>query len=118
MWDGRFRSCLVESREYVLACHRYTERDPVRAGMVACPSAYRWSSFKANSGEAEAAFVSALREATDGGLPMVGQALRSRLEAMGWRVEKGKPGRRSAPTPDTAPLNAEPQFSARRELRP
>lgn len=53
LWGGRFRSCLVESREYVLACYRYIERNPVRAGMVASPSAYRWSSFKANTGEAD-----------------------------------------------------------------
>jgi putative transposase len=32
---------------------RYIERNPVRAGMVASPSAYRWSSFKANTGEAD-----------------------------------------------------------------
>ena len=104
LWDGRFRSCLVESREYVLACYRYIERNPVRAGMVASPSAYRWSSFKANIGEADdralcghaeytaLGFDAALREATNAGLPLVGSALRSRLEASGCRVARGKPG--------------------------
>jgi putative transposase len=50
LWEGRYRSCLVDSAEYVLACHRYIELNPVRAGMVASPSAYRWSSHNSNSG--------------------------------------------------------------------
>ena len=31
LWEGRYRSCLVESAAYVLACYRYIERNPVRA---------------------------------------------------------------------------------------
>ena len=31
LWEGRFRSCLVESAEYVLACYRYIELNPVRS---------------------------------------------------------------------------------------
>jgi putative transposase len=50
LWEGRFRSCLVESREYVLNCHRYLEMNPVRAGLVASPMDYRWSSHAANIG--------------------------------------------------------------------
>lgn len=50
LWEGRFRSCLVESRAYVLACYRYIEMNPVRAGMVRSPAAYRWSSHNANTG--------------------------------------------------------------------
>jgi len=53
LWEGRFRSCLVESREYVLACYRYVELNPVRAHMVGSPSAYRWSSHGGNTGERE-----------------------------------------------------------------
>lgn len=53
LWQGRFRSCLVESREYVLACHRYIERNPVRAGMARSALDYPWSSFRANSGQVE-----------------------------------------------------------------
>lgn len=49
LWDGRFRSCLTESRRYVLACYRYIELNPVRAGMVAAPSEYSWSSYAANA---------------------------------------------------------------------
>ena len=50
LWEGRFRSCIVESARYVLACYRYIERNPVRAGMVCQPVAYPWSSYAANSG--------------------------------------------------------------------
>jgi putative transposase len=49
LWEGRFRSCIVESARYVLACYRYIELNPVRAGMVSSPEAYSWSSAAANS---------------------------------------------------------------------
>jgi len=49
LWDGRYRSCVAESARYVLACYRYIELNPVRAGMVTQPGAYRWSSFRANA---------------------------------------------------------------------
>lgn len=48
LWEGRFRSCLTQSEDYVLACYRYIELNPVRAGMVRHPRDYRWSSFHAN----------------------------------------------------------------------
>ena len=49
LWDGRFRSCLTESQRYVLACYRYIELNPVRAGMVAAPGDYPWSSYAVNA---------------------------------------------------------------------
>lgn len=52
LWEGRFRSCLVDSASYVLACYRYIELNPVRAGMVSAPCAYLWSSHNANIGAA------------------------------------------------------------------
>jgi len=50
LWEGRFRSCLVESAAYVIACHRYVELNPVRAGMVDEPAGYPWSSHAVNTG--------------------------------------------------------------------
>ena len=50
LWEGRFRSSVVESASYVLACYRYIEMNAVRAGMVTHPSAYAWSSYATNSG--------------------------------------------------------------------
>jgi putative transposase len=58
LWEGRFRSCLVESARYVLACYRYIELNPVRAAMVNHPAAYLWSSFAVNSGARRDPFVS------------------------------------------------------------
>jgi putative transposase len=53
LWEGRFRSCLVDSARYVLGCYRYIELNAVEAGMVASPNAYRWSSYAGNAGLAE-----------------------------------------------------------------
>lgn len=50
LWEGRFRSCLVDSERYLLTCLRYIELNPVRAGLVALPWDYRWSSVHANLG--------------------------------------------------------------------
>lgn len=49
LWEGRFRSCLVQDEHYLLVCQRYIELNPVRAGMVAEPVLYPWSSFHANA---------------------------------------------------------------------
>ncbi len=43
LWDGRFKSCLTQKVRYVLACYRYLELNPVRAGMVPNPRDYPWS---------------------------------------------------------------------------
>ena len=50
LWEGRYRSSMVESSYYVLACYRYIELNPVRAGMVDHPTGYLWSSYAVNSG--------------------------------------------------------------------
>jgi putative transposase len=49
LWEGRFRSSIVDSDGYLLRCHRYIECNPVRAGMVASPADYPWSSYRANA---------------------------------------------------------------------
>jgi putative transposase len=49
LWEGRYRSCLVDSLDYVFVCYRYVELNPVRAGMVGHPGEYPWSSHAANA---------------------------------------------------------------------
>ena len=49
LWEGRYRSCLVDSEAYLLTCQRYIEMNPVRAGMVTAPAEYRWSSYRSNA---------------------------------------------------------------------
>ncbi len=48
LWEGRFRSCLVDSDRYLLACYRYIENNPVRAEIVETAADYEWSSYHAN----------------------------------------------------------------------
>ena len=50
LWQGRFKSSLVDSDRYLLAVYRYIELNPVRAGMVDDPRRYRWSSIHGNLG--------------------------------------------------------------------
>ena len=134
LWEGRFRSCLVESREYVLSCYRYVEMNPVRAGLVKSPSDYRWSSYGGNTGlsanpllqphaeyraladdatrrpsayarlfeaDGDATFTMAIRAATDGGYPLIGDSLKSTLARHSrHRLEPGKAGRRADERPD------------------
>jgi len=49
LWEGRFYSSVVDSGAYLFSCYRYVEMNPVRAGMVARPGDYRWSSYRANA---------------------------------------------------------------------
>ena len=48
LWEGRFRSCIIQQQEYLFICQRYIEMNPVRAGMVEHPGEYRWSSYQVN----------------------------------------------------------------------
>ena len=49
LWESRFFSALVPSEMYALACYRYIDLNPVRAGLAAHPAEYRWSSYRANA---------------------------------------------------------------------
>lgn len=44
LWEGRYRSTVVQSERYLLACMVYIDLNPVRAGMVAKAGDYLWSS--------------------------------------------------------------------------
>lgn len=46
LWEGRYRSSLVDSTRYFLACMGYIERNPERAGLVERLEDYRWSSYR------------------------------------------------------------------------
>jgi putative transposase len=49
LWEGRYKSTLVDSERYFHTVARYIEMNPVRAKMVAHPAEYRWSSYAANA---------------------------------------------------------------------
>jgi len=128
LWEGRFRSCLVDSSAYVLGCYRYIELNPVRAGIVGSASAYSWSSYAGNSGtrvdplltehveymalgpapaarqrayehligaEDHAELTAALRESTETGFPLVGEAMKLDLESKGMRTARQRSGPRA-----------------------
>ncbi len=44
LWESRFQASLVQPERYLLACYRYIESSPVRAGIVQHAANYRWSS--------------------------------------------------------------------------
>ncbi len=45
LWEGRYRSTLIQTDRYLLACMAYIDLNPVRAHLVAQPEDYMWSSF-------------------------------------------------------------------------
>jgi putative transposase len=55
VWQGRFKSPLVQRESYWLSCGRYIARNPLEPGMVAEPWSYPWSSWRYYAlGEADA----------------------------------------------------------------
>jgi putative transposase len=48
IWQNRFFSCAVESKQYLWAVARYIERNPLKVGLAERPDDYRWSSAKAH----------------------------------------------------------------------
>jgi putative transposase len=50
LWEGRYRSTVVEPARYLLACYRYVELNPVRAGLVTDAARYQWSSCRHHLG--------------------------------------------------------------------
>ena len=50
LWEGRFKSCLVDTEAYLLTVYRYIELNPVRAALADAPERYFWSSAQGNLG--------------------------------------------------------------------
>jgi putative transposase len=44
LWEGRYRSTLIQTDRYLLACMAYIDLNPVRAGLVAQAAEYPWTS--------------------------------------------------------------------------
>jgi putative transposase len=125
LWEGRFRSCLVQSEDYLLRCYCYVDLNPVHAGMVRHPADYAWSSYRENatsgpssglltphpeylrlgasaytelvaSIDAQDEHMHEIRAATNGGYALGDPEFRQAMaQALGRRVEPGKPGRPS-----------------------
>lgn len=50
LWQGRFKTSVIDSETYFLICSRYIESNPVRARLAAQPQDYRWSSYAHHAG--------------------------------------------------------------------
>lgn len=57
LWDGRFKSHIVERAGYALACQRYIELNPVRAQLVSHARDYPWSSYRTNAAALASEFI-------------------------------------------------------------
>ncbi|MBN1594770.1 transposase [candidate division FCPU426 bacterium] len=44
-WGDRFKSTIIEAEKYLLACMRYIDRNPVKAGLVSMPGDWHYSSY-------------------------------------------------------------------------
>ncbi|QXH58169.1 transposase [Pseudomonas maumuensis] len=53
LWESRFKSSIVQSDTYLLACCRYIELNPVRARMTVEAGDYPWSSYSVRMGAAK-----------------------------------------------------------------
>jgi putative transposase len=127
LWQGRYKACIIDSEAYLLACARYIDLNPVRAGLVREARDYLWSSHRGLAegvvdpllsphplylalGPTAAArqeayralcraapvpgFVDALREATNSGWVLGGDAFKARIARdSGRRVAARKRGR-------------------------
>lgn len=57
LWEGRFKASPIDTDNYLLACYRYVELNPVRAGLVENPADYHWSSFRFNASLVEGSWL-------------------------------------------------------------
>ena len=49
LWEGRYKSCLVQPERYLLEVSRYIELNPVRMELAGKPNEYEWSSYQINA---------------------------------------------------------------------
>lgn len=49
LWEGRYKSSLIDSNTYLLRCSRHIEENPIRANLVTFPDEYKWSSYHHNA---------------------------------------------------------------------
>jgi putative transposase len=57
LWESRFKCSPIDTERYLLACGRYIDQNPVRAGIAASPAEYEWSSYRARAGLSPSNFL-------------------------------------------------------------
>ena len=58
LWEGRHKASVVDAENYLLACSRYIELNPVSANMVRRPAKYPWTSYRCNAHGESCALIS------------------------------------------------------------
>ena len=58
VWEGRFKSSLIEPEPYLLLCQKYIEQNPVRAGLVSVSEKWHWSSCRHHIGTETVPWIS------------------------------------------------------------
>ena len=53
LWEGRYRSTLIQAERHLLPCMVFVDLDPVREGLCAEPAQYAWSSHRHHAGLAQ-----------------------------------------------------------------
>ncbi|NQT89874.1 MAG: transposase [Candidatus Omnitrophica bacterium] len=63
LWQGRFKSKIINRDKYLLDCINYIEFNPIRANLIKSPHNYLWSSYKERvfGGDQEKATLDPLR---------------------------------------------------------
>ena len=51
LWEGRYKSSLIDSEGYLLTCMAYIDLNPVRAGLAESAEDFSWSSYKHLAGQ-------------------------------------------------------------------
>lgn len=53
VWQGRFRSNVIDGDRYIVECIEYIHNNPVKAGIVCNPGDYFWSSYNFYNGSSD-----------------------------------------------------------------
>ena len=88
LWDGRFNSSPIQTDEYLLACCRYIDLNPVSAGMVTHPGEYPWSSFRQKTGDSAGMWIN-----LDDCYIALGKSANQRMKTYATFVTEGVPAR-------------------------
>ena len=50
IWEGRFKSCVLEPEAFLLLTQKFIESNPVRAGLAQKPEEWPWSTYRHHIG--------------------------------------------------------------------
>ena len=58
IWEGRFKSAVIDPQKYFLLCQQYIEQNPARTGLVQKPEDWLWSSYRHHVGAETVPWIS------------------------------------------------------------